>query len=404
MRHMNVSYQEAKVLVQSKRAIASPNSTFRGQLLTWEKCKFDLGNVRMVGQATPSDPWAQGFLLKKKGRKVEGEGKAEQKGQGGEKKEIKQGTEAKEVKTKGVNEKTNRRSKEKKHSKKDEIPKGDHEDVGGKATESQASDYDQQTQQPSHLPATEVVPTVKGAAIFKDEGGGGKPGGAKANAKGETFAEDDAEKDEKIGALQENENNPQIEQPSPATASGLVRAEQETPLDNAEGEGRDSEIRGVEGEHPNKDESSEKDHGNKDGKVGKSQESAHQQAEHPSTLSATQVVRAEKETQRIKDAEENKDTEKGGAEDKDPKPHETLDDRNKDEKIGASREGDDDHLQTEPHSPAPAPEVVHAALKPLCLKYPVMGKKKLLRILNEGQGWNIACKEFRAHCEAVVAD
>ena len=52
-------------------------------------------------------------------------------------------------------------------------------------------------------------------------------------------------------------------------------------------------------------------------------------------------------------------------------------------------------------SPSPGPETVHAAIKPLYLKYPAMGKKKLLRILNAGQGWSIGNKEFRSYLEAI---
>ena len=48
-----------------------------------------------------------------------------------------------------------------------------------------------------------------------------------------------------------------------------------------------------------------------------------------------------------------------------------------------------------------ASEVVRAAIKPLYLKYPAMGKKKLLRILNADQGWSIGNKEFRSHLEAI---
>lgn len=397
---MNVSYQEAKVLVQSKRAIVSPNAAFRGQLVVWEKCKFDLRNVRMVGQGTPSDPWAQGYQQKKTGRKVEGEGKAEQKGKGGEKKEIKKGTEGKEGKAKGANEKTDKRSKDKKHSKKDEVPKGDREDMHGKAAKSQASVNDQQTQQASHIPATEVVLTAKGAAVLKDEEGIIKAKGTKENAKDDPVAEDHARKDDKHGDLREGENNPNSEQSAPTTASEVVRSEQETTIDSTEGEGRDNETHGAEENHPNKDESSKEDSGNKDGKVEKPQESVHQQSKHPPTLSATEVVRPEKETQQTKDADERKDAEKGRAEDKDPRPLETVHGGNTEK----SQSSDGNHPQTDPTSPAPAPEVVRAALKPLCLKYPVMGKKKLLRILNESQGWNIACKEFRAYCEAVVAE
>ena len=399
MRQMNVSYQEAKVLVQSKRAIVSPNAAFRGQLVVWEKCKFDLRNVRMRGQGTPSDPWAQGYQQKKTGRKVEGEGKVEQKGKGEGKKEIKKGTEGKEGKAKGANEKTDKRSKDKKHSKKDEVPKGDREDVHGKAAKSQASDNDQQTQQASHIPATEVVLTAKGAAILNEKEGSGRLGGAKENAKDDTFAADHARKDDKSGDLRESENNPNSEQSAPTTASEVVRSEQETTIDSTEGEGRDNETHGAEENHPNKDELSKEDSGNKDGKVEKSQESVHQQSKHPPTLSATEVGPG-KETQRIKDASERKDTEQENAEDKGPKPLETVHGGN----TKKSQSSDGDHPQTDPPPPAPAPEVVRAALKPLCLKYPVMGKKKLLRILNESQGWNIACKEFRAYCEAVVAE
>ena len=387
MRQMNVTYQEAKVLVLSKRAIVSPNAAFRGQLVVWEKCKFDLRNVRMVGQGTPSDPWAQGYQHKKTGRKVEGEGKAEQKGRGGEKKEVKKGTEGKEGKAKGANGKTDK-SKDKKHSKKDEVPKGDREDMHGKAAKSQASDNDQQTQQASRIPATEVVLTTQGAAILNEKEESGRLGGAKENAKDDTFAADHARKDDKPGELRESENNPNSVQSAPPTASEVVRSEQETTIDSTEGEGRDNKTHGAEENHPNKD-----------GKIEESQESVHQQSKHPSTLSATEVG-PEKETQRIKDADERKDTEKGRAEDNDPRPLETVHGGNTEK----SQLSDSNHPQTDTPSPAPTPEVVRAALKPLCLKYPVMGKKKLLRILNESQGWNIACKEFRAYCEAVVAE
>ena len=443
MRQMNVSYQEAKVLVQSKRAIASPNNAFRGQLLTWEKCKFDLRNVRMVGQGTPSDPWAQGFQHKRKGRKVADKGKAEKKGQGGEK-EIKKETDAKEVKANGVSEKTDGKSNEKKNGKKDDIPKGGHGDEDGKATKTQASNNDQQTQQTPHLPATEVVLTAKGAAVFEDDEGSSNPGKAKENAKDETFAEDNAKKDEKIGELQASENHPDAEQPAPPTASAVIPAEQGTPSDATKGEGGDIGRHGAEGKDPNKDESPNEDSENKDGKIEKSNESAHRQpghpcevlrseqetpsdntkregrdigiqaAEvkdhkddsseedsrdkdvnieisnesahqhppHPATICATQAIRAQNETQLVTDAENNL-----------PKPLETSHNTIEDEKPQQT-----DPIQIEP---TPSPEIIRAALKPLYLQYPVMGKKKLLRMLNESQGWNMGCKEFRGHCEAV---
>lgn len=56
---------------------------------------------------------------------------------------------------------------------------------------------------------------------------------------------------------------------------------------------------------------------------------------------------------------------------------------------------------TPPPAPTPAPEIIRAAIEPLYSKYPAMGKKKLLRILNAEQGWNIGSKEFRSHLEAI---
>ena len=51
----------------------------------------------------------------------------------------------------------------------------------------------------------------------------------------------------------------------------------------------------------------------------------------------------------------------------------------------------------------PTPEVIYAAIEPLYSRYPAMGKKKLLRILNADQGWSIGNKEFRSHLETIVA-
>ena len=58
-------------------------------------------------------------------------------------------------------------------------------------------------------------------------------------------------------------------------------------------------------------------------------------------------------------------------------------------------------VDTATSAPVPAPETVRAAIMSLCLKYPAMGKKKLLRILNAEQGWSIGSKDFRSHLEAI---
>lgn len=64
---------------------------------------------------------------------------------------------------------------------------------------------------------------------------------------------------------------------------------------------------------------------------------------------------------------------------------------------------DDIHtVSTESPPIDPTPKVVRAAIEPLYLKYPAMGKKKLLRILNANQGWSIGNKEFRSHLETIV--
>ena len=65
----------------------------------------------------------------------------------------------------------------------------------------------------------------------------------------------------------------------------------------------------------------------------------------------------------------------------------------------------DDTVAASTESPTidPAPKVVRAAIEPLYLKYPAMGKKKLLRLLNADQGWSIGNKEFRSHLETIVA-
>lgn len=47
--------------------------------------------------------------------------------------------------------------------------------------------------------------------------------------------------------------------------------------------------------------------------------------------------------------------------------------------------------------PSPPSDVVRAAIKSLHPKFPATGKKKLLRILNAGQGWRVASKEFRSY-------
>ncbi|CAD6591002.1 MAG: hypothetical protein ASARMPREDX12_004884 [Alectoria sarmentosa] len=47
--------------------------------------------------------------------------------------------------------------------------------------------------------------------------------------------------------------------------------------------------------------------------------------------------------------------------------------------------------------PSPPSDVVRPAIKSLHPKFPATGKKKLLRILNAGQGWRVASKEFRSY-------
>ena len=271
MRHLNVSYQEAKILVHSKRAVASPNLAFRAQLVEWEKCNFDLQNMRTVGETSVLDPWALGFKSKGNGRKVEGEGKAEQKPQEGEKKDVKEDTYAKQDKAGRVNEETGGRSEEDVRNKKNETHDGDGRNMDRKAEESQADKIDQQTQRSSPAPTSEVIPAKDKPDIVKDEGDSG-----------------------------------------------------------------DTDVRSAEEDRRNNNEPP---------------------AEH---------------------GEEQHD------------------------KVGYQMS--EDHPQTEKRSHTPTSEVVRAALKPLWLKYPVMGKKKLLRILNENEGWNLGCKEFRAHLEAVIAE
>ncbi|KAM0794865.1 hypothetical protein BDR22DRAFT_977424 [Usnea florida] len=392
MRQMNVSFQEAKVLVQSKRAIASPNNAFRGQLLTWEKCKFDLRNVRMVGLGTPSDPWAQGLQNKKKGRKVAGEGKAEQKGHEGQK-EIKKGTDSKEVMIKGLNENTNRRNNVQKPSLINQISKFQ-KNMDRKAAKPQASGNDQQSQQPSLLPVAEVVLTAKGAAILKDDEGHGNPRGAKENAKGDTSAEDQAKKDETPRALQEHNHSPQIDHPASTTSSEVVPTKREarTPSDATEGEGPDIGIHSAKEKDPNKDPSSQEDSSNKDMTPQESQDNSTQ---HPPPFPSPSPSPATPLTQtpptQISAAHPPNPTETPSAEPPGSRPleKEKLDAAIKDEKC------DSDHPQTASHSPPP--DVIRAALKPLYQQHPAMGKKKLLRMLNEGQGWDIGCKEFRGH-------
>lgn len=50
-----------------------------------------------------------------------------------------------------------------------------------------------------------------------------------------------------------------------------------------------------------------------------------------------------------------------------------------------------------PPPPSPTSDVVRAAIKSLYPKFPAAGKKKLLRLLNAGQGWRIASKDFRSY-------
>ncbi len=64
---------------------------------------------------------------------------------------------------------------------------------------------------------------------------------------------------------------------------------------------------------------------------------------------------------------------------------------------------DIDTASTESPQIDPAPKVVRAAIERLYLKYPAMGKKKLLRILNASRGWSIGNKEFRSYLETIVA-
>lgn len=59
--------------------------------------------------------------------------------------------------------------------------------------------------------------------------------------------------------------------------------------------------------------------------------------------------------------------------------------------------------KTEGSPLSPTPENLLAAIKSLYLKHPAMGRKKMLRILNE-QGWHITKRCLRSHLNAIVAD
>lgn len=55
MRHLNMTCQESRDFVQTKRPIVCPNPVFTEQLEAWEKCRFDLQNVSIVDQGPDPD-------------------------------------------------------------------------------------------------------------------------------------------------------------------------------------------------------------------------------------------------------------------------------------------------------------------------------------------------------------
>jgi len=51
--------------------------------------------------------------------------------------------------------------------------------------------------------------------------------------------------------------------------------------------------------------------------------------------------------------------------------------------------------------PAPSIQQVRDTISSLIQRYPEAGKKKLVRILNAENNWELTTKEFRKHCNAL---